>query len=166
MHPGPHKPFLLALALKLEQVGRIGTTMDAYASSCMPSTLLLFQMCSKKRCVFFEIRIVGSTLVEGAMINYTSEGMQIAQDTLVAMTQRNLVLTARMGSDLLRIAAGEKTGGYTTANYLWDLMQSRRLTPNVDVYFKGLKEREIPEDDPRLIYVSCCVRDKFISRFR
>ncbi|KAL9256333.1 Pentatricopeptide repeat-containing protein [Drosera capensis] len=107
------------------------------------------------------------TLVEGAMINYTPEGMKIAQDTLVAMTQRNLVLTARMGSDLLRIAAGEKTGGYTTANYLWDLMQSRRLTPTfpaVDAYFKGLKEREIPEDDPRLIYVSR-VRDKFISRF-
>ncbi|GAB2299080.1 hypothetical protein Dimus_033151 [Dionaea muscipula] len=107
-----------------------------------------------------------ATLVEGAMVNYTPEGMQIAQDTLVAMASRNFFLNQRMGSNLLRIAAGEKTGGYTTANYIWDLMQSCKLTPSfpaVEAYFKGLKEREIPEDDPRLIFVSR-VRDKYISR--
>lgn len=96
---------------------------------------------------------VYTTLVEGAMVGHTPKGMQIAQDALVDMTSRNVFLTARMGSDLLLVAAREKTGGYTTANYLWDLMQARRYVPSqpaVEAYFDGLKEREIPADDPRL----------------
>lgn len=92
------------------------------------------------------------TLVEGAMIGYTPKGMQLAQDTLVNMNSRNFFLSPKMGSDLLLIAAGEKTGGYITANYIWDLMQARNSTPSqpaVEAYYHGLKEREIPADDPR-----------------
>jgi hypothetical protein len=97
------------------------------------------------------------TLVEGAMVGYTPKGMQLAQDTLVNMNSRNFFLSPKIGSDLLLIAAGEKTGGYTTANYIWDLMQARKVIPPfpaVEAYYKGLKEREIPEDDPRLLLVS------------
>ncbi|KAG4911985.1 hypothetical protein JHK82_052572 [Glycine max] len=71
------------------------------------------------------------TLAEGAMVGYTEKGMQMAQDIL--------------------------TGGYITANYIWDLMQARGITPSfpaVEAYYQGLKDREIPEDDPRLVLVS------------
>ncbi|XP_030530844.1 pentatricopeptide repeat-containing protein At4g35850, mitochondrial [Rhodamnia argentea] len=97
------------------------------------------------------------TLVEGAMTGYTPRGMQLAQETLEQMNSRNFFLSPKMGSDLLLIAAGEKDGGYTTANFLWDMMQTRKLTPSlpaVEAYYKGLKDREIPEDDPRLFAVS------------
>lgn len=62
-----------------------------------------------------------------------------------------------MGNDLLLAASGEKTGGYTTANYIWDLLQTRNIVPAVpavEAYHKGLKEREIPSDDPRLLNVA------------
>ncbi|KAK9705031.1 hypothetical protein RND81_07G028100 [Saponaria officinalis] len=110
------------------------------------------------------------TLAEGAMVGYTEKGMQIAHDTLVNMTARNFLLTPKMGSDLLLIAAGEKTGGYTTANYLWDLMQARNFIPfqpAIEAYYEGLKGREIPEDDPRLIKVTEMlgnVRQRFSRR--
>ncbi|KAF3954346.1 hypothetical protein CMV_020293 [Castanea mollissima] len=97
------------------------------------------------------------TLVEGAMVGHTPKGMQLAQDTLVNMNSRDFFLSPKMGSDLLLLASGEKTGGYTTANYIWDLMQARKFIPSlpaVEAYYKGLKEREIPEDDPRLLLVS------------
>ncbi|KAJ8645794.1 hypothetical protein MRB53_007542 [Persea americana] len=95
-------------------------------------------------------------LVEGAMIGHTPQGMQIAQDALEKMNSEGFFLNAKMGNDLLLAAAGEKTGGYTTANYIWDLMQSRRIIPSlpaVEAYYKGLKQREIPSDDPRLLLV-------------
>ncbi|XP_061339556.1 pentatricopeptide repeat-containing protein At4g35850, mitochondrial isoform X2 [Gastrolobium bilobum] len=97
------------------------------------------------------------TLAEGAMVGYTEKGMQIAQDILVSMNQRNFFLNSKMGSELLLRAAGEKTGGYTNANYIWDLLQARRVVPSfaaVQAYYQGLKDREIPEDDPRLLLVS------------
>ncbi|KAL4193237.1 hypothetical protein AMTRI_Chr06g175870 [Amborella trichopoda] len=97
------------------------------------------------------------TLIEGAMVGYTPRGMQIAQETLEKMTARGFFLNLRMGNDLLLAAAGEKTGGYTTANYIWDLLQSRKITPSfpaVDAYYKGLKDQEIPADDPRLLLVA------------
>ncbi|KAJ7970735.1 Pentatricopeptide repeat-containing protein [Quillaja saponaria] len=97
------------------------------------------------------------TLVEGAMVGHTPKGMQLAQNTLENMTSRNYFLSPKMGNDLLLVASGEKTGGYTTANYIWDLMQARNITPSlpaVQAYYQGLKEREIPEDDPRLLLVS------------
>ncbi|KAK2661628.1 hypothetical protein Ddye_000202 [Dipteronia dyeriana] len=97
------------------------------------------------------------TLVEGAMTGYTPRGMQLAQDTLVNMNSRNFFLSPKLGNDLLLIAAHEKNGGYTTANYIWDLMQARKINvsfPAVEAYYYGLKEREIPEDDPRLLVVS------------
>lgn len=40
-----------------------------------------------------------------------------------------------------------QTGGYTTANYIWDLMQSRRIVPSlpsVEAYYKGLKVTVFP----------------------
>ncbi|OMO69229.1 hypothetical protein COLO4_29188 [Corchorus olitorius] len=98
-----------------------------------------------------------TTLIEGAMVGYTPRGMQIAQETLVNMTSRNFFLNPKLGSDLLLVAAGEKTGGYTNANYIWDLMQARNIVPNlpaVEAYYNGLRDREIPEDDPRLKLVS------------
>ncbi|CBI34833.3 hypothetical protein VitviT2T_022364 [Vitis vinifera] len=97
------------------------------------------------------------TLVEGAMVGYTPKGMELAQDTLVKMNARGFFLSPRMGSELLLVASGEKTGGYTTANYIWDLMQARKITPSfpaVEAYYNGLREREIPEDDARLVLVS------------
>ncbi|KAL2904567.1 hypothetical protein RDABS01_003277 [Bienertia sinuspersici] len=116
------------------------------------------------RVPFIELYV---TLAEGAMVGYTPKGMQIAQDALVQMTSRNFNLSQRMGSDLLLIAAREKTGGYTTANYLWDLMQARNITPSqpaVEAYFDGLKEREIPSDDPRLLKV-IEILDNYRPRF-
>ncbi|XP_010548245.1 PREDICTED: pentatricopeptide repeat-containing protein At4g35850, mitochondrial [Tarenaya hassleriana] len=98
-----------------------------------------------------------TTLVEGAMVGYTPKGMQLAQDTLVQMNDRNFFLDPKNGAYLLEKAAGEKTGGYTTANYIWDLMQARKIIPTLpaaEAYYKGLKEREIPQDDPRLMLVT------------
>nr|XP_048326214.1 pentatricopeptide repeat-containing protein At4g35850, mitochondrial-like isoform X3 [Ziziphus jujuba var. spinosa] len=106
-----------------------------------------------KHCGF---RVI-ETLIEGAMIGHTTKGMQLAQDTLVKMIERDFFLSPKMGSDLLHIASGEKTGGYTTANYIWDLMQDRKITPSlpaVEAYYNGLKGREILEDDPWLLQVS------------
>lgn len=97
------------------------------------------------------------TLVEGAMVGYTPKGMQLAQKTLEKMISMNMYLTPKVGSDLLLAAAGEKTGGYTVANLVWDMLQARRATPSlpaVEAYYNGLKEREIPADDPRLMLVT------------
>ncbi|XP_020875062.1 pentatricopeptide repeat-containing protein At4g35850, mitochondrial isoform X1 [Arabidopsis lyrata subsp. lyrata] len=98
--------------------------------------------------------IFGSLLqtpIEGPMTGHTDNGMKIAQDTLVKMNERNFFLDPRTGSNLLLKAAGEKTGGYIVANMIWDLMLVRNILPTlaaVEAYYKGLKEREIPEDDP------------------
>ncbi|KAI5022272.1 pentatricopeptide repeat-containing protein At4g35850, mitochondrial [Hordeum vulgare subsp. vulgare] len=97
------------------------------------------------------------TLAEGAMIGYTPRGMEVAQATLEKMTERKFFLNPKMGTDLLLAASGEKTGGYTTANYIWDMLQTRNIVPAlpaVEAYYKGLKEREIPSDDPRLVNVA------------
>ncbi|XP_039045815.1 pentatricopeptide repeat-containing protein At4g35850, mitochondrial-like [Hibiscus syriacus] len=107
-------------------------------------------------------------LLQGAIVGYTPRGMELAQEALVFMlnpmvffgsnvqvnmTKRNFLLNAKFGSDLFLAAAGEKTGGYTNANYIWDLMQARNVVPSlaaVEAYYNSLKERETPEDDPRL----------------
>ncbi|GLU02142.1 hypothetical protein SLE2022_194080 [Rubroshorea leprosula] len=97
------------------------------------------------------------TFIEGAMVSHTPRGMELAQDMLVKMNSRNFFLNFKQGSDLLLVAAGEKTGGYTNANFIWDLMQARKVTPSlpaVEAYYNGLKDREIPEDDPRLLVVA------------
>ncbi|XP_042387061.1 pentatricopeptide repeat-containing protein At4g35850, mitochondrial-like isoform X1 [Zingiber officinale] len=97
-----------------------------------------------------------ATLAEGAMVGHTPRGMQLAQETLEKMHARGIFLNTKMGNDLLLAAAGEKTGGYTTANYVWDLCQNRGINSNfaaVKAYYEGLKEREIPPDDPRLVTV-------------
>ncbi|CAM8902067.1 unnamed protein product [Rhodiola kirilowii] len=97
------------------------------------------------------------TLIEGAMVGHTPRGMQLAQSTLEEMVTENITLPPKYTNGLLLAAAGEKTGGYTTANYLWDLMQARNLNPStlaVEAYYNGLKRREIPQDDPRLMFVT------------
>ncbi|KAL6960310.1 hypothetical protein U1Q18_041810, partial [Sarracenia purpurea var. burkii] len=84
----------------------------------------------------------GWTLTEGAMVGYTPKGMQLALQTLEMMTSRGFFLSPKMGNDLLLAASGEKTGGYTMANYVWDLMQARKITPSlpaVEAYYNGLK---------------------------
>ncbi|CAJ2678252.1 pentatricopeptide repeat-containing protein At4g35850, mitochondrial-like [Trifolium pratense] len=108
------------------------------------------------------------TLAEGAMVGYTEKGMQISQDTLVRMNERNFFMNSKMGSELLLMAAGEKTGGYTNANYIWDLMRARNVYPSlaaVEAYYQGLKDRQIPQDDPRLMLVTQ-MYNNLRSRFR
>ncbi|KAG1365171.1 putative TPR-like domain containing protein [Cocos nucifera] len=73
------------------------------------------------------------------------------------MNGQGFFLNPKMGSDLLLVAAGEKMGGYTTANDIWDLLQTRKINPSllaVEAYHEGLKQREIPADDPWLLMVS------------
>uniref|UniRef100_A0A1D1XUV5 Pentatricopeptide repeat-containing protein At4g35850, mitochondrial n=1 Tax=Anthurium amnicola TaxID=1678845 RepID=A0A1D1XUV5_9ARAE len=96
------------------------------------------------------------SLAEAAIEGYTVRGMQVAQETLEKMNARGFFLSPKMGNDLLLAASGEKTGGFTTANYIWDMMQSRKVPVNFaacDAYLNGLKERDVPEDDPRLLLV-------------
>lgn len=108
------------------------------------------------------------TLAEGAMVGYTEKGMQISIDILTRMNERNFFMNSKMGSELLIMAAGEKTGGYTNANYIWDLMRARNIYPSlaaVEAYYQGLKDRQIPQDDPRLMLVTQ-IYDNLRSRFR
>ncbi|EPS68228.1 hypothetical protein M569_06540 [Genlisea aurea] len=97
------------------------------------------------------------TLAEGAMVGYTPRGMEVAQETLIKLNERGFFLYPKQGNDLLLLASGEKDGGYTVANLIWDMMQARKVKPSlaaVEAYFKGLKGREVPEDDPRMLLVS------------
>ncbi|XP_047334229.1 pentatricopeptide repeat-containing protein At4g35850, mitochondrial [Impatiens glandulifera] len=97
------------------------------------------------------------SLAEGAMLGHTPNGMKLALETLENMTARNFYLSPKMGTDLLLLAAGEKDGYYTTANYIWDLLRSRNAVPSfpaVEAYYKGLKERDIPAEDERIIHVT------------
>lgn len=102
-------------------------------------------------------------LIEGAMIGYTPRGMQLAEDKLKEMMNGNFFLSPKMGSDLLFIASGEQTGGFTVANMIWDMMPDRNKSalslPAVEAYHRGLKDREIPDDDPRLFFVSKTLDD-------
>ncbi|KAL1812260.1 hypothetical protein DCAR_0624469 [Daucus carota subsp. sativus] len=102
------------------------------------------------------------TFIEGAMVGYTPKGMQLAEEKLKEMASRNFFLSSKMGNDLLILASGEKTGGFTVANLIWDMMQSSKSAislPAVEAYHQGLKDREIPHDDPRLSLVSKTLDD-------
>ncbi|CAM0958377.1 unnamed protein product [Alopecurus aequalis] len=147
----------------LEMITKENFTYDAFivmhAVRCylrcgdIDSAVKLFEEFSSSKPTPAEVFV---TLAEGAMIGHTPRGMQVAQETLEKMASRNFFLNPRMGTDLLLAASGEKTGGYTTANYVWDLLQTRNIIPAlpaVEAYYKGLKEREIPSDDPRLLHV-------------
>nr|AKF43299.1 pentatricopeptide repeat superfamily protein [Erodium gruinum] len=97
------------------------------------------------------------TLVEGAMIGYTPKGMKVAEETLLKMNSNGYFLNGKVGSEFLLAAAGDKTGDYIVANLVWDMMKAQNLTPSfpaVSAYLKGLQERDIPKDDPRLMLVS------------
>jgi pentatricopeptide repeat protein len=155
---------LEALLEMFNKDNRDGSTYDAFmvmqAMRCylrcgdIDSAIKMFEEYTSSRFPAAELYV---TLAEGAMIGHTPRGMQVAQETLEKMVSRNFFLNPRMGSDLLIAAAGEKTGGYTTANYVWDYLQSCKITPSlpaVEAYHKGLKEREIPADDPRLLNVT------------
>jgi len=158
------KETLEALLEMFNKDNRDGSTYDAFivmqAMRCylrcgdIDSAIKMFEEYTSSR---FPAAELYATLAEGAMIGHTPRGMQVAQETLEKMVSRNFFLNPRMGSDLLIAAAGEKAGGYTTANYVWDILQSRNITPSlpaVEAYHKGLKEREIPADDPRLLNVT------------
>ncbi|XP_039799270.1 pentatricopeptide repeat-containing protein At4g35850, mitochondrial-like isoform X3 [Panicum virgatum] len=160
------KETLEALLEMFNKDNRDGSTYDAFmvmqAMRCylrcgdIDSAIKMFEEYTSSRFPAAELFVV-STLAEGAMIGHTPRGMQVAQETLEKMVSRNFFLNPRMGSDLLIAAAGEKAGGYMTANYVWDILQSRNITPSlpaVEAYHKGLKEREIPADDPRLLNVT------------
>nr|GEV21393.1 pentatricopeptide repeat-containing protein At4g35850, mitochondrial [Tanacetum cinerariifolium] len=108
-----------------------------------------------------------STLIEGAMVGHTPKGMEVALEKLTEMTNRGINLVPVTGNALLLAASGEKTGGYTLANMIWDLMQARNITPSlpaIQAYYNGLKDREIPQDDPRLLLVSRTL-DNLRARF-
>ncbi|XP_076922685.1 pentatricopeptide repeat-containing protein At4g35850, mitochondrial-like [Bidens hawaiensis] len=108
-----------------------------------------------------------TTLIEGAMTGYTPKGMEIALEKVKEMNDRRFNLLPSTGNALLLKASGEKTGGYTIANMVWDLMQARNIVPSlpaVQAYYNGLKDREIPEDDPRLLVVARTV-DNLHGRF-
>ncbi|WVZ96250.1 hypothetical protein U9M48_041914 [Paspalum notatum var. saurae] len=158
------KETLEALLQMFNKDSRDGATYDPFmvmqAMRCylwcgdIDSAVKIFEEYSSSRSPPAELYV---TLAEGAMIGHTPRGMQLAQETLEKMVSRNFFLNPKMGTDLLLIAAGERTGGYTNANYIWDLLQSRNITPAlpaVEAYHKGLKEREIPADDPRLLNVT------------
>ncbi|XP_078168549.1 pentatricopeptide repeat (PPR) superfamily protein [Carex rostrata] len=130
----------------------------------LDSGLRVFEEYTSSRPPTIELYV---TFVEGAMVGYTERGMQLALKFLETMNARGFFLNPRMGSDLLLVAAGEKTGGYVTANYIWDLLQSRKIVPPlpaVEAYHRGLKQREIPADDPRLLVVQRTL-DDLQSRF-
>lgn len=148
----------------LDMVNKDGFTYDAFivmqALRCylqcgdIDSAVKMFEEFSSSKSPPAELYV---TLAEGAMIGHTPRGMQLAQETIEKMTSRNFFLNPRMGTDLLLAASGERSGGYTMANYVWDLLQNRNIIPSlpaVEAYHKGLKEREIPSDDPRLLKVS------------
>ncbi|KAL6840987.1 hypothetical protein ACP4OV_029247 [Aristida adscensionis] len=165
------------LEVLLDMFKKDGSTYDAFivmqAMRCylrcgdIDSAVKIFEEYASSRSPPAELY---ATLAEGAMIGHTPRGMQLAQETIEKMISRNFFLNPRMGSDLLLAAAGERTGGYTTANYVWDLLQNRKVTPSlpaVEAYHKGLKEREIPSDDPRLLNVTRVLdnlRDRFGPR--
>ncbi|CAL9107738.1 unnamed protein product [Musa textilis] len=132
---------------------RLRTYMCYFNCEDIDSGVKIFEEYTSSRPPTAELYV---TLIEGAMVGYTPRGMQLAQEYLEKMYARGFFLNPKMGSDLLLAAAGEKMGGYTTANYVWDLLQSRKISPSlpaVKAYYEGLKEREIPADDPRLVLV-------------
>lgn len=97
-----------------------------------------------------------STIIEGAMLEPTPERMKLAFGFLEEMNARGFFLNSKQGNELL-IAAARDEGDYVNANYIWDMLQSRKVNvsfPAVEAYHKGLKARPIPHDDPRVMMVS------------
>ncbi|PKA59354.1 Pentatricopeptide repeat-containing protein [Apostasia shenzhenica] len=83
-----------------------------------------------------------TTLIEGAMLEQTPQRMKIAFDYLEKMNARGFFLNTRQGSDLLLMTRKWKHGDYVNANYIWDLLQSRKVNPSlsaVEAYYNGLK---------------------------
>ncbi|KAG0471785.1 hypothetical protein HPP92_016331 [Vanilla planifolia] len=111
------------------------------------SAVKMFEEFSSTRPALPELYV---TIIDGAMLERTPERMKLAFDYLEKMNARGLFLNARQGNDLL-LAAALDEGDYVNANYIWDMMQSRKTTvflPAVEAYYKGLKARPIPPDDP------------------
>ncbi|KAI0508003.1 hypothetical protein KFK09_014134 [Dendrobium nobile] len=60
-----------------------------------------------------------------------------------------------------RIARADK-GNYVIVNYIWDMLQSRKVNasfPAMEPYYKGLMARPIAPDDPRILKVSRIYED-------
>ncbi|KAF7117059.1 hypothetical protein RHSIM_RhsimUnG0006400 [Rhododendron simsii] len=154
-----------AMEILLEMLTKDGKPLDVYCLIQIMRCYLHSGDLDRGQKVFEDYMNTGKqpmvelyvTLAEGAMLGHTPRGMQLALETLEKMVARGFNLNPKMGNDLLLAASGEKTGGYTMANYVWDLMQSRNITPSlpaVEAYYNGLKERDIPADDQRLMLVS------------
>lgn len=59
----------------------------------------------------------------------------------------------------LKLCGFFQTGGYTIANYVWDLMQNRRITPSlpaVEAYYKGLKV----SSDFAILWLVCLIHPR------
>lgn len=56
---------------------------------------------------------------------------------------------------LISLDDAQQTGGFTTANYIWDMMRTRKITPTlpaVEAYYKGLKVSFILKDSPEAAF--------------
>lgn len=96
-------------------------------------------------------------LILEAMKGFPEEGMEFAKRLLQDLVNRGLPITNKMHGDLLELASQEPAGDYSMANLLFDLMQKRKVSlPKriVDIYFRGLKRRQIPEGDARITQVT------------
>ncbi|KAI7740066.1 hypothetical protein M8C21_022128, partial [Ambrosia artemisiifolia] len=60
------------------------------------------------------------------------------------MMSRNFNLNPLTTNAILLVASGEKTGGYTITNMVWDLMQARNIVPSLpacQAYYNGLRRQ-------------------------
>lgn len=92
-----------------------------------------------------------------AMKGFSQEGMETAKKVMQDLLNRGLLMNNKMHSDLLELASQEPGGDFSMANLLFDLMQKRRLSlPRriIEIYYRGLRRRQIPEGDPRLKQVT------------
>ncbi|KAH7437726.1 hypothetical protein KP509_05G086100 [Ceratopteris richardii] len=103
-----------------------------------------------------------SVLIVEAMKGFTREGMEMAKNLLQELLNRGLPVVNKVHSELLELASQEPRGDYSVANLLFDLMQKRQVSlPKriVELYYRGLQRRQVPEGDPRLAQVT-----KFLGR--
>ncbi|KAL0903142.1 hypothetical protein M5K25_027498 [Dendrobium thyrsiflorum] len=122
------------------------------------SAVKMFENCTSSRAPAAELYV---TLIEGAMLDHAPERMELAFGYLEKMNARGFFLNSKLGSELL-LAAARDDGNYVNANYIWDMLQSRKVNasfPAVEAYYKGLKARPIPPDDPRILKVSRIYED-------
>eukprot|EP00897_Mesotaenium_endlicherianum_P008385 jgi/Mesen1/7575/ME000392S06834 len=94
-------------------------------------------------------------LIESAIQQYSPESLASAKRLLREMDQAGFFLNARIGGNLLQMAAKERIGlgDYSTATLVFELTQRRQQPPFAPtlLYLRGLLNRGISEEDPRVI---------------